>query len=106
MAVLAGASYWFQVDEQHDAAECQAQYNQAFSSQLTTRSNLFQLADDTRDELLLGISGLIVAKPPKTPAEQTKRQEQFRNLFTTYTEATNNVSAARKSTPLPELPNC
>lgn len=106
VAVLAGGSYWYQVNEMHKTSECQAQYNQAFAQQLTIRSNLFQAADDTRSDLLGGVAKLILAPPSQNAKVREARSLEFRHLFEHYVAETKRVEEARNGTPLPPIPDC
>jgi hypothetical protein len=115
LAIVSGYSYWYQVNQTHQQSErlnriseCQHQYNIAFDTQLRIRSELFQAADDTRNDLLGGVAALILAPrdPNEAPEVKKERDTQFRTLFEDYLEATSRVEAARENTPLPPIPNC
>lgn len=95
-----------QVYRESSRAACQASYNAAFATQLTERSKLASASDKAQSDLLLGVSRLIAAPPTEDPKVQAKRSADFRQLFVKFEKAAEQAEQARKSTPLPALPNC
>lgn len=112
-AIVLGGTYFYQVYQQREDAKrdsvratCQSQYNVAFATQLTERSRLAAASDDAKNELLGGISKLILAPQTTDPKVQAKRAADFQKLFRTFDKAVEQVEKDRAATPLPTIPNC
>jgi hypothetical protein len=106
LAVILGSTYAVQVHNEREQAECQSEYNQAFSQQSAIRSQISTDSDNAKTALLQGV-GTALALPPTTdPATQSQRAKDFLQLFTTYNQEVQRVADERQANPLPPLPNC
>lgn len=106
LAVLLGIFSGWQVYTDSEQAECQAQYNLAFTEQLRIRSNLAVASDQAQSALLLGVSRLVAQPASDNPKIQSARAAEFRQLFTTFDEAVVKAEKSRQETPLPPIPDC
>ena len=102
---LGGFSGW-QVHTDSQRAECQAQYNLAFTEQLRIRADLSAVSDGAQSDLLRGVSRLISLPPSSKPAVQASRTKDFRKLFSDFDAAVIRADKARRETPLPVIPDC
>jgi uncharacterized protein HemX len=105
-ALIIGAAYYSQVQDETARARCQAQYNQAFAGQLIERSRLFAESDDARDTLIKAVGASILAPPAKTVKEQKQRGAAMQQLFRDYNTRSAEIEADRAATPLPPIPEC
>jgi hypothetical protein len=113
LAVLIGATSWYQMDQVADqgrtdkrVAECQARYNQAFAQQLIIRSKLFSESDQIRDDLITRVGKQVLAPRSADPAEIAKRRAEMKRYFRDYARKSAASERHRNETPLPPIPDC
>lgn len=120
MALISSALYVDQVHVEHqhqhaeavraaaDAAraECQANYNHAFATQLTERSKIGTQLSDAQTAILSDIGHALAAKPTTDPKVQAKRVAAFLGLFADFDKTTDMIKKNRDETPLPVIPDC
>lgn len=104
-AVLLGASYFVQVHQESERADCQARFNAAFAANLTLRSQLSGQRQDAEDNLLTTVSSLVL-HPAVTAADKQREALDYVAAFESYAKATAEYNAAKDAHPLPELPHC
>lgn len=104
-AILLGTSYFVQVREESERANCQARFNAAFAANLTLRSQLSSQRQDAEDNLLNTVSSLVL-HPALTVADKQREARDYVAAFESYAKATAAYNAAKDAHPLPELPNC
>lgn len=105
-ALLAGGAYAYQVNDEHNRASCQAQYNTAFAEQAKIRSKISAASDAAQTDLIAGVGKLILAPPSTNPEVLKKRGATYRSLFVEFNRVVDQVEKDRAATPLPETPNC
>lgn len=105
LALLVGGTYFYQVHQESDRAACQAQFNQAFSANLSIRSQLSGQRQDAEDALLTTVS-VNVLHPATTAAGKLKQSQEFTQAFQTYEDATSAYNAQKAANPLPSIPSC
>lgn len=120
MAIASSALYVDQVHVEHqhqhaeairaaaDAAraECQANYNHAFATQLTERSRIGTELSDAQTSILSDIGHALAAKPTADPKVSKQRATDFLNLFKDFDKTTSAIQLNRAQTPLPPIPDC
>lgn len=106
VAVVGGGAYAVQMHDIQQRQNCFSQYEQQFAAQSTVRSDLNKASDDTKTQLLLGISNAFLAPPTTDKKEQAKRAAAFLKLLADYKAAAVGVSADRDAHPLPNLRSC
>ncbi len=105
LAVVVGASYLYETDKQADQTSCQAKYNSAFTRSLDARSNAGAARQDAVDNLLIGVTNLILDQP-ETEEEKAAAGVIYLDLFRTYIETKEANDEARARNPYPEIPDC
>jgi hypothetical protein len=120
MALISSALYVDQVHVEHqhqhaeavraaaDAAraECRANYNHAFATQLTERSRIGTQLSDAQTQILSDVGHALAAKPTADPKVQKQRATDFLKLFSDFDKTTEMIQKNRTATPLPEIPDC
>lgn len=123
MAIASSALYVDQVHVEHrhqhaeavraaaDAAraECQANYNHAFATQLTERSKIGTQLSDAQTMILSDIGhalAISASKPTTDPKVAKQRATDFLKLFSDFDKTTGKIQENRAATPLPPIPDC
>lgn len=105
LAIILGATYFYQLHTESNQADCQASYNTAFAENLTLRSQLSGQRQDAEDALLTTVSALVL-HPATNAADKLKENQDFTQAFQTYTDATAAYDAQKDANPLPPIPSC
>lgn len=106
-AIVGGAIYYVQLQEQGERARCQSEVNAAVSANIKIRSQITQRSDEAQSALLAGVGKLVLNPVPVTDiAKRKKTGEEYMKLFRAFNKAADEVEAARAANPVPDIREC
>lgn len=107
VAVLAGGTYAYQVQQEGQRADCQAALNQEFEQALTARSAASTARQSAQDNLLNAVSALVLHPAnPKDPNAIAAARKAYTDAFQAYTDAVAQTAQTQHDNPYPTFKTC